>query len=328
MKRMRVFSVLIVLALLAGAAAYAENHAKAMTDDDVIAMVKAGLPDDTILSAMNGQATDFDVSATALVNLKTQGVSVKVIDAMLAASKKQHDTPSNFSAAPASGSSTSSAQSPQGEQFAPATTSAQPSGNNPQGGAQNSPAAGGASANAGGAPAQHTNFFDKLNQTQNQITGTIQQGQSNYQQVRGGMPGRQQTNAAGQATGSMPGAAGYNAQPAAPNANQSAANAAAANQAAANQAAAQARLQQQQRDLAARQAALQQQRQQQAAADQQRQQQLAERQAAAQQQRQQQLAENQKRAAKNAACREQAAKAYPKGGPDFAKAYTSCIQAP
>lgn len=56
----------------------------------------------------------------------------------------------------------------------------------------------------------------------------------------------------------------------------------------------------------------------------------AQRRADAQQQRQQQMAEHQKqvqeRAAKIAACRQQAAKDHPEGGADVVKAFTSCIQ--
>lgn len=316
MKKVPLFSILVALVFLAGTLAFAGDQPKPMTDDDVIAMVKAGLPDDTIISAINAQSTNFDVSAMALVNLKNQGVSVKVIDALLAAGKKQQDAHS--SSAPASGANSSATGTGSGtsapvqrEQFAPSTNSNQPPAGNASPGGQNSSSA------DPSAPAQHTSFIDRLNQTQNAITGTIQQGQSNYQQVRAGMPGHQQNNAAGQTQGANPGtnpgaavAPAVNAQPATPGAYPAATNPPASNQAAQSQQQLRQQQMQQQRDAASRQAALQQQ------------------QAAMQQQRQQQAAMAQQRAAKIAACRQQAQKAYPKGGPDFARAYASCIQAP
>jgi hypothetical protein len=299
MKRMPLFSVLMVLVFLAGSASFADNHAKAMTDDDVIAMVKAGLPDDTILSAISAQTTDFDLSASALINLKKQDVSVKVIDAMLAAGK-HHDAGASSTAAPASGSNPSAAGAPsQREQFVPASSNSPQPANNSQGGAQASgaPAAGGSAA-----PAQHTSFFDKMSQMENQATGAVQQGQSAYQQMRSAVPGHPSNPAAGQTTGAYPAASAAPAYNTTPAANPPAANRPAANGAAANQAAAQARLQQQQRDYAARRAAAQQQRQQQAAA-------------------------NQQRSAQINACMQQARKTYPKGGPDLSNALRACVQA-
>jgi len=61
--------------------------ASAMNNNDVIKMVKAELDDDTVVLAINAASpAEFDVSANSLVELKNQGVSKPVIQAII---KKQ-----------------------------------------------------------------------------------------------------------------------------------------------------------------------------------------------------------------------------------------------
>ena len=90
-------AVLICAGLFTGLV-LAQNNAKPLTNDDVIAMVKGGLPETTVINAINAQESNFDVSATALIKLKQQGVNSKIMDAMLAAANKKHSA----AAAPAS----------------------------------------------------------------------------------------------------------------------------------------------------------------------------------------------------------------------------------
>jgi hypothetical protein len=105
-------AVLICAVLFTGFA-LAQNNSKPLTNDDVIAMVKGGLPETTVISAINAQDSNFDVSATALIKLKQQGVNSKIMDAMLAAANKKHSAvPAPPAAAPAA---------------APAATAGQPS---------------------------------------------------------------------------------------------------------------------------------------------------------------------------------------------------------
>ena len=105
-------AVLICAVLFTGFA-LAQNNTKPLTNDDVIAMVKGGLPETTVISAINAQDSNFDVSATALIKLKQQGVNSKIMDAMLAAANKKHSAvPTPPAAAPAA---------------APAATAGQPS---------------------------------------------------------------------------------------------------------------------------------------------------------------------------------------------------------
>src|SRR4029079_11755344 len=50
---------------------------------DVVAMTKAGFTEGTILAAMGANPTRFDVRPSELVALKNEGVSERVIEAML-----------------------------------------------------------------------------------------------------------------------------------------------------------------------------------------------------------------------------------------------------
>src|SRR5205807_2811395 len=105
-------AVLICAVLFIGFA-LAQNNTKPLTNDDVIALVKGGLPETTVISAINAQDSNFDVSATALIKLKQQGGNSKIMDAMLAAANKKHSAvPAPPAAAPAA---------------APAATAGQPS---------------------------------------------------------------------------------------------------------------------------------------------------------------------------------------------------------
>lgn len=88
MEKRRLFTWFLILMLSATNLAFAQTKAKPLTNGDVVAMVKEGLPEDVIISSMSAQDTSFDVSAAALLALKKQGVSSKIMDAMLLASKE------------------------------------------------------------------------------------------------------------------------------------------------------------------------------------------------------------------------------------------------
>jgi hypothetical protein len=60
-----------------------QGQASALGNDDIVEMTKAGFAETTIVAAIAANDTSFDVSARALVALKTEGVSETVIDAML-----------------------------------------------------------------------------------------------------------------------------------------------------------------------------------------------------------------------------------------------------
>lgn len=56
-----------------------------MTNQDVVNMVKAKLPTDTIVLAVKAAKPDFDTSANGLIQLQAAGVPTDVIDAVIAA---------------------------------------------------------------------------------------------------------------------------------------------------------------------------------------------------------------------------------------------------
>lgn len=75
-----------VIALAIGSAAQVASPA--LTNEDLISMFKGGLGESTVISAIQSQDTNFDISAKGLLELKKGGVSPKVIDAVLAAASK------------------------------------------------------------------------------------------------------------------------------------------------------------------------------------------------------------------------------------------------
>lgn len=61
----------------------AQQTKASMTNADIVEMAKAGLPESTIILAIQQSQTNFDTSPQALIQLKKQGVSQKVLEAML-----------------------------------------------------------------------------------------------------------------------------------------------------------------------------------------------------------------------------------------------------
>ena len=59
------------------------DAAKALTNADVVQMVKAGLPDSTILLSIQGAPAEFKTAPSDLIALKNAGVPQPVMDAML-----------------------------------------------------------------------------------------------------------------------------------------------------------------------------------------------------------------------------------------------------
>ena len=153
MKRMSAVLGIFLCGLFLETSVFAQGQAKPpMTNSDVVAMVKAGLSEDIILSAMDAQATNFDYSALALVDLKNQGVSAKIMDAMLAIAKKQKPAATGTAPAPAA----------TGQQFTGQPNATPPAAEPPK--------------SSGGG------FFNRLNQAQKQVDGAVTQSQGAVQQ--------------------------------------------------------------------------------------------------------------------------------------------------
>ena len=68
---------------LSAATAASGTEKKPVTNADIVTMVKAGLPESTIIIAIKQGLSAFDTSPTALVDLKNQGVSPAILEAMM-----------------------------------------------------------------------------------------------------------------------------------------------------------------------------------------------------------------------------------------------------
>jgi hypothetical protein len=77
-------ALLIALAFLLVLHTSAQTR-KPLTNDDIVNMTKQGFDPPLIVKAVETNATDFDVSAPALLSLKNSGVDSSVMEAMLSA---------------------------------------------------------------------------------------------------------------------------------------------------------------------------------------------------------------------------------------------------
>jgi len=100
MKMPRVILTLILVAAvslsLPGATSLAQE---VLTNDSVIQMVKAGLPEAVVIAKIKSTSTKFDLKTDSLVSLKKAGISDKVLEAMVAAGSGA--APSTAAATPA-----------------------------------------------------------------------------------------------------------------------------------------------------------------------------------------------------------------------------------
>ena len=72
-----------------------------LTNDSVIQMIKAGLPEAVVIAKIRSTATKFDLKTDSLVSLKKAGVSDKVLEAMVAAGSGSAPTTGAMPAPPA-----------------------------------------------------------------------------------------------------------------------------------------------------------------------------------------------------------------------------------
>lgn len=91
---------IFMLMLIASASVFAQkdpksaSQAKAMTNQDVVALVTAGLPESVVIEKIRTSKTSFDTSTEALVALKKQGVPGGVIRLMVNPGAKPEAAPS------------------------------------------------------------------------------------------------------------------------------------------------------------------------------------------------------------------------------------------
>lgn len=85
---MNISSLAGALFLALGTLAFAQE---ALTNDSIEKMEKAGLGDDVILSMIQGQPGQFDVTPDSLIALKREGVSDEVLAAMAAKASRLYE---------------------------------------------------------------------------------------------------------------------------------------------------------------------------------------------------------------------------------------------
>lgn len=79
-----IFSVSLALILAPGSLAQQTSQTKTLNNAAVVKLAKAGFKEKTIISIINARVPNFDLSADRMIELKRNGVSEKIIVAMLA----------------------------------------------------------------------------------------------------------------------------------------------------------------------------------------------------------------------------------------------------
>lgn len=88
-RAIRYIQLTIVICVTAAfVSAFAQDTRPPLTNADMIKLVRAKLPESTIILSIQSRPSAFDTSPEALISLKENGVSTKVIEAMLQAGVK------------------------------------------------------------------------------------------------------------------------------------------------------------------------------------------------------------------------------------------------
>src|SRR5688500_1212487 len=77
-----VLGLLLAISALSSSIVLGQQPKRALTNDDVIRMVKKGLSDDVIVSSIQLSPANYDVSPDALIQMHDQGVKDVVLRAM------------------------------------------------------------------------------------------------------------------------------------------------------------------------------------------------------------------------------------------------------
>src|SRR5258708_2192079 len=84
----RLWIILWMLIVASTPFLFSQEAKKAFTNTDVVKLVQASLPDSTIVLVIEQSPARFDTSPAALIELKKQGVSQVVMEAMLHSSSQ------------------------------------------------------------------------------------------------------------------------------------------------------------------------------------------------------------------------------------------------
>jgi hypothetical protein len=89
-------SLLVGILSLSTLVVSAQRPETVLTNEDVIKMVKAGLPDNNIVLTIQRFQSDYDVSPDALIRMKKEGVSGSVLTAVQRAEKEKNSKPGGW----------------------------------------------------------------------------------------------------------------------------------------------------------------------------------------------------------------------------------------
>lgn len=93
MKATKLLLIVVSVAMFVCRLGLAQQEKKPLTNAEVVQMVKAGLAESVVIAAIQSNSANYDTSPTALIELNRQGVSAKVQEAMLTASKAAQSAP-------------------------------------------------------------------------------------------------------------------------------------------------------------------------------------------------------------------------------------------
>ncbi len=95
MRKIKIALIFAVCLLFVTSAVTAQKAKNIITNADVVEMVKASLPESTIILAIQQSEPNFDTSPKALIELSKQGVPQKIMDAMLQKPQATKPVPQN-----------------------------------------------------------------------------------------------------------------------------------------------------------------------------------------------------------------------------------------
>jgi hypothetical protein len=85
MYKTKIALTLIICLMLTAPLVVAQQEARPLTNADIVTLIKAAFPESTIVIAIQQSKSIFDTSPEALIQLKNQGATPKILEAMLQA---------------------------------------------------------------------------------------------------------------------------------------------------------------------------------------------------------------------------------------------------
>lgn len=93
MRRIQIVVLFTACLFLVASTVTAQKAKEVMTNAKVVEMVKGGVPESTIVLAIQQSEPNFDTSSTALIELSKQGVGQRILDAMFSPPATKNEPP-------------------------------------------------------------------------------------------------------------------------------------------------------------------------------------------------------------------------------------------